>query len=291
MIEFEKIVKNLNDSLNENIESDYRFKLFTDGGEFKRDEREYTNNGFRPLATNQINRYVNGLAKVVNSSITVVNGLKISQTTVSVEMIVPINEETQNAELLKKVKNAITLTTQTATTQNIDNILVSVYGTEPMVSGIEQRQEVGTSVIVSFNMFYSFIQNGISSLEVEMFFNEEKVHFTELTVSVTPVMEGGALSNTNGSALNYVVADAMQISVSVPALKNNYLTKEFISFLLKKTRNIYSVKIKFPTGDDEIVGEYEMIFSQSNLTARGIEGVGNSITLVEALKGVEDANL
>jgi hypothetical protein len=92
-------------------------------------------------------------------------------------------------------------------------------------------------------------------------------------------MDAGVMSSTNGSAVNVPTGDALQIAFSVPALTDAVLTTEFANFILKKERKVYKVKLNF----NGILGEYDMVFGQCNYTARGVEGVGLSVTLVEAM--------
>jgi hypothetical protein len=92
-------------------------------------------------------------------------------------------------------------------------------------------------------------------------------------------MESGVRSESDGSAENFPTADALQLTLTVPAVTDSILTEEFAKFILKKERSIYDVTL-FYAG---IESSYKMIFGQSNFTARGVDGVGQSIVLVEAM--------
>jgi hypothetical protein len=213
--------------------------------------------------------------------------LYVAQQVLSVEVLVRIDPNKPKQDSFKPVRDAISAFTQkasvsSATDENGNVYSVSIYGTQPTAGEIMQRPPIGESIIYNFSVFFSFIQNGINSLSAEMTFEGERVPFTELLPSISPVMESGGFSNSNGSAKSFPTVDALQITLTVPALTDSLLTQEFFKYILTKERNIYEVTLKC----NGISGTYNMIFGQSNLAIRGVEGVGQSITLVEALEGV-----
>ena len=281
MIPINTLINNLNTDLNALLgKNDLVFAIVPDGG----DHAIPTRTG------NDITRYIDGVARIVDSALTVINGLYVATQTVSVVVAVSIDQNKPMEESFTPVRQAISQLTQTpkATAMQDENgstFMVTSYGTQPSAGDIMQRSAIGESITYAFTLFYSFIQNGISSLNMSMTFEGESVPFTELTPSITPVMESGVMSESeNNGAVNYPTAEAFQITLTVPALTDSILTQELTKYLLTKERAIYTVTLNM----NGFSSEYKMLFAPCNLTARGVEGIGLSITLVEALEGANN---
>lgn len=275
MIPIQNLVAMLNNALNSvYTDNGRRFLIVPDGDDYAPPTRE----------NNSVMRYVNGVAQTTNSTITIVNGLYIAEQVLSVEVAVWINPDEPKQASFQPVRDAISAVTQIPKVQSIadedGNIFsVTYYGTQPSPGEIMQRPVIGESIVYNFSVFFTFIQNGINSTGVKMTFEGEDVPFTELSPSISPVMESGVRSESDGSAENYPTADALQLTLTVPAVTNSILTEEFAKFILKKERSIYDVTLSYAG----IESSYKMIFGQSNFTARGVDGVGQSIVLVEAM--------
>lgn len=280
MIPIQNLITMLNNALNlVYTDENRRFLIVADGDDYAPPTRQ----------NNTIIRYVNGVAQMTDNSITVINGLYVSEQVLTIEVAVWIDPDEPKQASFEPVRNAISAVTQTPKVQSMEDengnvYSVTYYGTQPSAGEIMQRPDLGESITYTFSVFFTFIQNGINSLGVTMTFEGEPVPFTELTPSVTPVMEAGAFSETNGSAENYPTTDALQITLTVPALTDSLLTQEFAKYILTKERKVYDVTLEFAG----VSSEYRMIFSQSNFTARGAEGVGQSIILVEALEAEDE---
>ena len=275
MIPITNLTQLLNNALNSvYTDEERRFLIVPDGDDYAQPIRQ----------NNSVTRYINGVAQMTSNNITIVNGLYVATQVLTVEVAVWINPDEPKQASFQPVRNAISAVTQTPKVQSMEDengnvYSVSYYGTQPSAGEIMQRPVIGESITYTFSVFFSFIQNGINSLGVTMTFEGERVPFTELSPSITPVMESGARSETNGSAEAFPTADAMQLTLTVPALTDNVLTTEFAKFILHKERNIYDVTLSYAG----VTGNYKMIFAQSNFTARGVDGVGQSIILVEAM--------
>ncbi len=274
MIKLSTLVEKINEDLNVLLgQSNVEFDIKYDTGNYTKATRVY----------NKKTYYVNGIASIMDSSLTIINGLHVAQQTVGITIAVPIDHDKPVEETVEPFRVAISKLTQTATSTAMESdgktFLVTAYGTQPVLGDRAQQTEVGDFLPYSFSMFYSFIQNGISSLDATLTFEGKPVPFTELTPSITPNMDAGVMSSTNGSAVNVPTGDALQIAFSVPALTDSELTEEFAKFMLKKERKVYKVTLAIKG----ISGEYDMVFGQCNYTARGVEGVGLSVTLVEAM--------
>lgn len=275
MIELSTLVDKLNEDLNALFtQSNIEFDIKEDTGNYKKATRVYNDKTY----------YINGIASITDSSITVINGLQVAQQTVGVTIAVPIDHDKPVSESIEPYRVVITKLTQTAkaspmTDENGKNFLVTSYGTQAVAGERAQTTEVGDFLPYSFSMFYSFIQNGVSSFDTTMTFEGESVPFTEMSPSISPIMDAGVMSDTDGGAVNVPTGEAFQITLSVPALTNSTLTSEFAQFIINKKRAVYDVTLLF-CGVEKA---YKMLFGQSNYTARGVEGVGLSITLVDAM--------
>ncbi len=275
MIKLSTLVEKINEDLNVLLgQSNVEFDIKDDTGNYTKATRVY----------NKKTYYVNGIASIMDSSLTIINGLHVAQQTVGVTIAVPIDHDKPVSESIEPFRIAITQLTQTAkaspmTDESGKTFLVTSYGTQPVAGDREQTTEVGDFLPYSFSMFYSFIQNGVSSFDTTMTFEGEPVPFTEMSPSISPIMDAGVMSNTDGGAVNIPTGEAFQITLSVPALTDSILTSEFAQFIINKKRAVYDVTLSFYG----VEKAYKMLFGQSNYTARGVEGVGLSITLVDAM--------
>lgn len=287
MIPISEIINDLNTELNA-IANGVTFNIVPDGGRYRKPKR----------VQNTVTEYIQGTARIVNSEIVPVRGLGIVSETVGVEIEVPVNIGTaENPEnditaSTAPVLNALTeYLTKSRVSQMKDEsgVVYSVasYGSQPAAGDILQRDAVGCSITYDFTIFYSFIQNGINSFGVKLTFEGEEVPYTELTVTRTPAMDGGAFSDTDGTARNYVSVCALQIDVSVPALTDSTLTSEFLSFLLTGAETVYSVTLTV----NGVTETLDMIFAQSNAAIAGVDNMGLSITLVQPLEDDSDGTV
>lgn len=77
-----------------------------------------------------------------------------------------------------------------------------------------------------------------------------------------------------------MAVSALEIEVSVAALTDNTLTSEFLSFLLTGSETVYSIGLTV----NGITETFNMIFAQSNAAISGVDNMGLSIKLVQALE-------
>lgn len=274
MINISQLLDYINNELNKTAPEGTVFLIYADGGNYKPPK----------WRRNELTTYIQGIGYISDSSILPVNGLSVATQTLSVTLAVPVDSSKPPEESFDPIRNAlnafISTPGVTAMTDESERIYsVSVYGSSPVAGEFVQRPNIGLSITYSINVYFSFIQNGINSLDCVLTFEGEQVPFTEMTVALAPVLDGGAVSNSNGGVGNYATSYAFEIQVSVPALTNSTLTTEFAKALLLKRYGIYDVTLTY----NGITGNYKMIFATSNITARGVESVGQTITLVEAI--------
>lgn len=280
MIPISELVNNLNTDLNA-LAAGVTFRIVPDGAKYRKPKR----------VQNTVTTYIQGAARIVTSDIVPVNGMTIISETLNVEIEVPVEIggiETADEDIQKftePVLNALTTYFSKPhvkqMTDDSDAVYsVAIFGSQPEAGSLIQRNNIGSSITYSFSVQYTFIQNGINSFGVTLTFEGEAVPYTELSVTRTPVMDGGAFSDTAGTARNYVAVSALEIEVSVAALTDNTLTSEFLSFLLTGAETVYSIGLTV----NGITETFNMIFAQSNAAISGVDNMGLSIKLVQALE-------
>lgn len=282
MIAIETLVSELNNALN-GIIGGYqgetrRFSIIPDGGEYEGYERKY----------NDITEYIDGVATVTDSSITPISGIEVATQALSVAVAIKLEEQKgiDDKTLFLPVRNAISdfaSQARTATLENDENsFTVSITATQPNAGEIEIRPDIGKSIIYTFIVYFTFIQNGVNSNEIKLTFEGEAIPYQELTITRVPIQDGGAFSGTNGAAKNVTNQTALELNFTTPAIKSNAISKAVASFLVSgDISKAYTVTIETPYSEEP--AEFAMCFGQSHLTSRGVENVGFTVTLVECL--------
>lgn len=275
MIPINKLLEFVNNGLNAQLteDSNVQFQIYADGGDYEPPQRE----------GNKVYFNINGVGSITENNIVPINNLLVATQTLSVVVMLGIDPNKGVEESVEPFRSL--LSSWLAQPQKINlendgkNYSVTVYGSQPQAGELLQRDNIGKSLPYSFNVYFSMVQGGISSFDLQLTFDGEPIPYMEASVSMAVVTEGGVFSATDGQVQNYPTSYGLQIDLTVPALENNNLTTAFAKWLLTKTRNTHSVTIGY-AGEE---GTYNMIFAQSNITARGLDNIGQSITLIEAL--------
>lgn len=284
MIDINVIAQRLTTKLNENTKSGLAFVIMADGGNFIPDTRKPN--------TNEILRYINGEANIIDSTITPVNGVTVITQTVGVSVLVRIDQTLGFDESVKEVRNAISAYTSKPDVFGYEvpgqgTFTVSMYGTQPEAGTREVRPQYGDSVDYSFTCYFTIIQNGVNSSDQKIYFENEPIPFTTMTISRVPIEDGSAFSDSNGSAKSWISSTALQISLVVPALSDNALTQAFSDYLLNGTYAVYDVDVQLTTLTTDGVtnsNQKRMRFGVGNMSMETINNVGMTINLIEALE-------
>lgn len=277
MIPIEKLVNDLNNALNGILAEDNRlFDIIPDGGEYSGYSRTY----------NEITEHIDGVASITDSAITPISGIEVVTQTLSVSIAVKLElkKGVKDEDLFLPVRNAIaTFASNTYKEPYVEGgktYSVSFSATQPYAGDIAIRPEIGRSIVYSFNVYYSFVQNGVNSKDITLSFENEIVPFEELTIVRVPVQDGGAFSGTNGAAKNVTNQTALELNFSTPALTGNKISVALADFLLTGKEKAFDVMIKTPYSDSATA--FKMSFGQSSVTARGTENCGFITSLVES---------
>lgn len=289
MIPIEILLNGLNSALNSLLgESDRQFAIIPDGGEYEGYKREY----------NDITGYIEGVASVTDSAITPLSGIEVVTQTLSVAVAVKLDLQkgVKDEDIFLPVRTAISefasKTYKEAYTEEYTDdeghkkektYSVAYSATQPYAGDIAIRPEIGRSIVYSFSVFYSFVQNGVNSKDIVLTFEGEVVPTEELTIVRVPINDGGAFSGTGGAARNMTTQTALELNFSTPALTNSKISTELNAFLLLGTVKGYTVTVSTPYTDTATT--YLMSFGQSNITARGTENCGFSTSLIECFGG------
>ena len=284
MISLAKITEKLNELLNAQA-SGYSYAVYSDAEL----HRAPTRNG------NTVETVIEGISTLVNSSIVPVTGLKIGTQTIGVSLAIPIDTRgmqdiTQGiSKIVERYKEDIDTVVSAPQTFSIEDTLCNFIGTLAEVGDVEQKSSIGVMVEISFTITLNYFANGVNSTNQKLYYfdgsGNEEIPFTSLSIGRNVVQDGGAFSNTNGIAKNYVQTTALAMEFTMPALMDNKFCELFRQWLLKGNSNKLTIKYNNGYGEDKADSweAYEMIFLTSNLQAQGVDNVGYTISLAEAL--------
>ena len=290
MISIQTIAERLTEKLNALAPDNVEFVIMGDGGNYVPSTR-------KPRSNTVIQR-VDGEADIIESTITPINGIIVATQTVGVSVCVRIDKSKGFDESVRYIREAIatymstpdvfsyTVTDDKGSEQTYT---VTMYGSQPEAGSREVRQNYGDSIDYNWVCNFSIVQNGVNSQNQSITFEGQPIPFTSLVLTRVPVTDGGAFSNTNGVAKSWHSTTALQVTVTVPALTNNNLTKEHADYVINGTEKVYDVVIKFSelnTKDENgklVINENKkrMIFDVGSITAQQINNVGMEINLLE----------
>lgn len=290
MISIQTIAERLTEKLNALAPDNVEFVIMGDGGSYVPSIR-------KPRSNTVIQR-VDGEADIISSTITPVNGIIVATQTVGVSVCVRIDKSKGFDESVRYIREAIATYMSTPDVfsytisddkGNEQTYTVTMYGSQPEAGSREVRQNYGDSIDYNWVCNFSIVQNGVNSQNQSVMFEGQPIPFTSLVLTRVPVTDGGAFSNTNGVAKSWHSTTALQVTVTVPALTNNNLTKEHADYVINGTEKVYDVVIKFSeltatdTDGKAVVKENKkrMIFDVGSITAQQINNVGMEINLLE----------
>lgn len=279
MISLDKIIDQINILLNKNANG-YKYSIYSDAELHHKPTRE----------ENDI--VIEGIATLINSSVVPVSELKIGTQTISVELTIPIDTrdmEDENVgiqDIVKKYKqdiDSLVSNPQTITIKNKPkNYVCTFIGTLAEVGEVQQSSSIGVSIPISFTISLNYFINGVNSLDETLYYKPDPTTFivipyTSMSFGRVVIQDGGPFSDTKGVSKNYMQSSALSIELTMPALNDNSFCKIFRDFLMNGINNPITIK-KNGSAD------YRMIFLTSSQQSQGIENVGYTITLAEALE-------
>lgn len=298
MISLATLCEQIQSKLNGNTEGK-KFKIFSDTGDYLKAVR----------AGNTVTEYINGLAQVVQSSITPTQGLVVATQQVRLEFAFPVEEyniplgtdETVTVktveEITEEVRDIYEEAFQTAYTEVLTDggktFAVTVM-TYPMSTGERnQRQIIGDSMTLVAYLDFSMVENGLSSFNCPIKLDGVELPYTSLAIDRTPAAEANAYSNSDGVAKTRVLSTALSVQVLLPAVDNSAPWTTIKSYLLNlptqadkspaEQTHTLSICLGDSDTDGPVYTNYTVFIAQTSLSLMSGRTVGLTVNFVEAV--------
>ena len=298
MISLATLCEQIESKLNGNTEGK-KFKIFSDTGDYLKAVR----------AGNTVTEYINGLAQVVQSSITPTQGLVVATQQVRLEFAFPVEEyniplgtdETVTVktveEITEEVRDIYEEAFQTAYTEVLTDggktFAVTVM-TYPMSTGERnQRQIIGDSMTLVAYLDFSMVENGLSSFNCPIKLDGVELPYTSLAIDRTPAAEANAYSNSDGVAKTRVLSTALSVQVLLPAVDNSAPWTTIKSYLLNlptqadkspaEQTHTLSICLGDSDTDGPVYTNYTVFIAQTSLALNSGEYAGLTVNFVEAV--------
>lgn len=298
MISLATLCEQIQSKLNGNTEGK-KFKIFSDTGDYFKAVR----------AGNTVTEYINGLAQVVQSSITPTQGLVVATQQVRLEFAFPVEEyniplgtdETVTVktveEITEEVRDIYEEAFQTAYTEVLTDggktFAVTVM-TYPMSTGERnQRQIIGDSMTLVAYLDFSMVENGLSSFNCPIKLDGVELPYTSLAIDRTPAAEANAYSNSDGVAKTRVLSTALSVQVLLPAVDNSAPWTTIKSYLLNlptqadkspaEQTHTLSICLGDSDTDGPVYTNYTVFIAQTSLALNSGEYAGLTVNFVEAV--------
>lgn len=298
MISLATLCEQIQSKLNGNTEGK-KFEIFSDTGDYFKAVR----------AGNTVTEYINGLAQVVQSSITPTQGLVVATQQVRLEFAFPVEEyniplgtdETVTVktveEITEEVRDIYEEAFQTAYTEVLTDggktFAVTVM-TYPMSTGERnQRQIIGDSMTLVAYLDFSMVENGLSSFNCPIKLDGVELPYTSLAIDRTPAAEANAYSNSDGVAKTRVLSTALSVQVLLPAVDKSAPWTTIKSYLLNlptqadkspaEQTHTLSICLGDSDTDGPVYTNYTVFIAQTSLALNSGEYAGLTVNFVEAV--------
>ncbi len=269
-----------------------KFKIWAEAGKYKKAHRE----------GNTVTQYINGnirtstSANDANSLVMGVNGL-------SLEFAIPVQQPRTNPmqtaeelqliedgqfQFVQHVVNAINSYFQTARVESLKdgngtNFTVA-YQSGTVISGaVDLASRLGNYLSVSVYIEVFFIENGLSSKNVIVYFDDDipdsEIPFMAVRHGRTPMLENDVYVGSLVSK-SIVTSSAFAIDIDVP-LHSDGFTKSCLDYLLDGEPNVaHFVTAVFGTMNSK---KYLMTLNTVQTSATGISVAGCTASLMEVM--------
>lgn len=274
MIELNELIQSLENGLNQNTKG-LVFAVFGDTDDYLHPSRR----------GNEVTEYVNCLLQIVQSNSAPTQALTVATQTARLEVMIPIEEEDdislqEQIEPYRQVLSAYFQrpSVQVLTDESGNRFSVGVYGTPPNTGERAQRQFAGDSVTLSVYIYYSFIENGLNSLQCPIYLDGVQIPYETATITRIPVIEGNPYSDETGAAKNHVVSTQISVDITLPATTGNEVSSAILNFLLTGESEIHTLKIC--AADREQT--FSVVMGETSINFNGVLNAGHSVSFVEA---------
>lgn len=281
MITISEITEAINTGLNAVASANklgFEFYVQSEGGEYIPPKRK----------GNTVTPYVNGITRIIDSSIIPTQGVKVITEIVGLNIAFPLPDDGGDAitQAIAAVRTVLdSYFTQTPigkfTDENGKAMLASLYADIPTTEKINLTTGLGLNCKFDCTLYYNYIENGVNSFDFVMFFNGALIPYTNATVSRVPVMESVPYSDTSGVSEALTNLTAINVEFSAPTIKaaDNALFAAYKNYLLtgdNSTANTLTIQY------EDSQSTYKVVFGQSSVAFEGIKNGNSQIALVEA---------
>lgn len=304
MIELTTLAKSVQNALND--KKGFNFYISTDTADLKLPERE----------GNEVIEYINGIMQSVGSEITNLmagseKSLIYATQTCSLRLVVPLQNEEFDTFILKdgsviyeapenaddiakyiqgyqtkleNVRAVLTSVFQGVTVSDMTDSAgknFSVTTAYSLEQGGQRAQlpNIGDSYSFYVSIYYSFIENGISTKNMTFKLDGAIIPYQTVTVFRTPTMDGNVYANTkDGATKNITLQTSFSASFELPSFKDDTTTSNIINFIMNgKINQAHILTFNY----NGITKDYLVTYGENKVMGETIKNVGQTLTLVE----------
>lgn len=279
MINLDVLKTIIENGLNQVPNSNFVFNLFSETGDYKAPERD----------RNSVKQYINGILSVSSSEVIPTNGINVSTLVTKIEFIVPVNDEyTDSAPILfTEVRNVIAAYFEKTNVVNLNDdntdYVVGMYAELPTTGEVNIRNGIGESINYTVTIYFSFVENGESSMDYEFYLNGTKIPYTSANISRINSSESGVFNTSTSQDINYIVknipvSSAFSVTMSIPSLSNNQAVNLIKNALFKGQIEPLTLKVK---ENETNYYEYDVLISNNSMALQGVQNAGLQVTFIE----------
>lgn len=274
MIDLKELVESLQNGLNQNTRG-ITFALFGDTDNYERAQR----------SGNQVTEYINCLLQIVQSNSAPTQVLTVATQTARLEVMIPIEDDgtpiQEQIEPYRQVLDAYFQkpSVQALTDQEGKTFSVGMYGTPANSGERAQRQFIGDSFTFVIYVYYSFIENGLNSLQCPIYLDDIQLPYETATISRIPTADANPYSDDTGAAKVRTVTTALSVDITLPATSGTALSQTLLNFILTGASNTHTLRIEVD-GQSET---YTVVMGETNINFNGVLNGGHTVSFVEAV--------
>lgn len=254
------------------------FKIYADGGNYKKYD------------CYKDKRYINGVMQEISSIVVPAQGLKVATQSVRLEVVAYYGFEDPEP-VLKTVRSVLDNFFQSSVVQVITDAsersyTVGVNYTLADTGTVANRPQIGPSISYTAMISYSFIENGLNSMDFHFKLDGAPLSYTSASITRVPVMDGNAYSDTAGNAKNFAASSALSFDLKLPAIDTaDPASRTIIGYILSGGMNeTHTLDVDL----NGAVSTYTVVFGQTDIALDGVQNAGHSVSFVEAAKAVEN---
>ena len=261
----------------------FEFNIFSDTGDYKPSVR----NG------NTLIYFINGIMTVIGSTNEGedINATDSSVTTM-VELLIPSvdgSNKRKTIAIFNTARNIIddTLSLNVSNSETINDIEYFVSSHHKIAStGIRDiRPKVGDSLTLAVGITYNFVALGVSSKNIGITVDGEKINYTHLGFNRRTLVEGNVLSIQDEdidvpSAAGAVSGTNLVINMAMPTRKTSF-DKKAIGYLTSSLVPEMDVDIEIPVKGGITSRTFKMIFSSVAINGQLGCNASTEVELVE----------